>query len=449
MYVNPTELIQIQAEYMFDTFRQLKDDNGNFIFSNEDLVELHDDNENLIGWTIYITTTEQFVKIMQYEIQVPYKSDSEDYHVYIKFKNNLYFQNDIKYREGFINGFLFRNLGYGTIYYQADDNLDEVILQGIQITGEYFFKALASYSYMNFPKLCFHFKNLYFKDCVFTKTKKDKNRDILPFASLADYDREGMFLFEDCKLSMHIRAGEYGYRFDTNQGWSWKNCSRYIEYSDINLEEVPYEEENGDYGSMYGTGYFWAPTTNCATIVRNMASKIKSGHEKHFTHDTVNSSWDIEIYKLLYEIDQAGSFDSGNALKFGLNNCFLSVKVDEKSNYPSSDTTPLPNNQISWRENEVIGVNIFNKGDVGQQNATVALSNANVAQLTDTECHDVNKLNQYGFFVNRAYTFTLLTSKPSNWDTDYNTYYIKVGRAYTINNSDVWAENTYYQKVYL
>ena len=424
MYTNATG---DSRTYLYDndfvsTLLNIDAADGGKLFTNQ---EVFSEDSNFY---VYISTPEQFVEFMQYRLRL-------DNPCYIIFKNNLYFQNDIKYREGFINGFYANSWGPATITFQADESLDEVILQGIQITGDWFFMGESQTS-VETSKI--YFKNIYLKDCVHTKISSDNSYSRRTFA-WENSSAKNKAIIQNCKISFHIRAGEYGYAFDS-EGWKWEKSSRYIEYSDVDTESIP---------SAYQTLFFKGGTDSCATIVRNMAAKISSSDGIIlFTKDTVNSSWDVEFYKLVYY--GMGDLYQNHAIHFSTNNCFVSVKFANIIDNTEGQVT-LPEHQIYFDDGNIqvatIGVNIFNKGTT--EHPVKMYPNSNVAQLTDTECHDINKLNQYGFFVNRAYTFTLLTSKPSNWDTDYNTYYIKVGRAYTINNSNVWATNTYYQKVYL
>lgn len=440
MYTLPTET-QVSNNSLTDStlisnLSVVVADDGTLLFSQDDLVTLYDDQENVIGYIIYVSTTEQFVKLSGYNLVL-------NSPLYIKIKNNLYFQNDIRYREGFINNFywfLRGNGSTGSIYIQANDDLDEVILQGIQVTGVCFFYFDAGAATGASQRV---FKNIYFKDCVFTKVQSDTWAfKSTPITSRTYGTR---FLFENCKISIHMRVGEYGYFFDYENGIAWKNCSRYIEYSDVDTENIPYEIG----GTQFW--YYGAETTNCATIIRNVALKIRTQESgiKRFAKKTINSSWDVELYKLVYT-QQTSDWNEKYSIHFSTNNCFVSVKIDE---IIQTEGENVPANQVMFDTGifgpNTIGVNIFNKGDVGQTNAATCAYNANVAQLTDTECHDYNKLNQYGFFVNRAYDFELLTEEPDDWAENYNAYFIKVGQSYTINNSSIWAENTYYQKVYL
>ena len=309
-----------------------------------------------------------------------------------------------------------------------------MIIQGIQVTGNNFFYF---YSKNIWDTVQYrHFNNIYFKDCVHTKTENNS----YTFSSKDLYKRP--IIFTNCKLSMHIRASEYGYQFDSNY-ITWDHCARYIEYSDLVEDNIP-----------CGSGddvVFASATRSTSTIVRNSTFYIGRYYEggnpytRGFVNDSVNSSWDVEFYNCQYRHRSGGTIyyiDFSNIV-----NCFISVKIFRKI----GDIAQFPETPVSFVTN-VTGVNVYNKGNDDDSWRALAQNHNNVKQLTDDECHSAAVLNKYGFFVNQAYTYVLLEEEPINWETNYINYYYKDNNEYIkimAPTAPTWTENTYYSKQYL
>lgn len=387
--------------------------------------EIEEDTENS-QIILHLTTPEQFYWSFQVSLRTSYS-------VRVVIENNLYFQNDPVFRDGF-TGYFYANDFKGKTIESANGNT--VIIQGVQITGA---------SAIRIGDKDCTFNNCYLKDWVFTKTTGLSKA----FGQDSGTDKLN---FNYCKLSMHIRAFEWGYEFD-GQNVTSKNCSRYIEYSDLVDDEVPIV--NGNYPIFAGK------TENCSTIVKNLALAIStqvSYGPRLFFAQTVNSSWDVEfgVIKYIGNLMEA-SGDEDRAIRisdtYQVNNCFLSFKtlrrifVDENGDPVESYVFPY---DISMYNSNMVGVNIYNKGNPNQASAMTTNGSTQVAQLTDDECHSYAALNRYGFFVNQAYEFELLTSQPTDWTTNYGDYYRKYDNEY-VKIMDVSAPtfeaNTFYEKV--
>lgn len=385
------------------------------VFETEDIV-CDEPSVSYSKITIYVSTPEQFVTTLKLKT-------SRELEIIIN--NNLYFQEDPLFKEGFLNRFYIQDCS--SITYNTKDN-KEIIIQGIQVTGDNFF-----YFYYNagVTKLRY-FNNIYFKDCVHTKTKNNS----YTFDNLNHNNHT--VTFTNCKLSMHIRASEYGYQFDSN--WIiWDHCARYIEYSDLVEDNVP-----------CGVGdniLFTAASRSTSTIIRNAAYYLgtynygEHPYTKGFVTDSINSSWDVEFYTCMYH--NVGGYKY--YIDFSsIVNCFVSVKIfNHGAEFPT-----MPVRFLS----DVSGVNVYNKGNDNDDWRALAEDHNNVKQLTDDECHSAAVLNKYGFFVNQAYTYTLLEEEPVNWETDYINYYYKDNNEYIkimAPTAPTWTENTYYSKQYL
>lgn len=387
------------------------------IFESQDIVcdNLSAINTKII---IYISTPEQFVTTLKLQT-------NRELEVIIN--NNLYFQEDPLFKEGFLNRFFIWDCR--SITYNTKDN-KEIIIQGIQVTGDNFF-----YFYYNagLTRLRY-FNNIYFKDCVHTKTINNS------FTFDNFNHNNHTVTFTNCKLSMHIRASEYGYQFDSN--WIiWDHCARYIEYSDLVEDNVP-----------CGIGdniLFIAATRSTSTIIRNAAYYLGTYNDgddpyiRGFVTDSINSSWDVEFYTCMYH--NVGG-DKHYIDLSSIVNCFISVKI-----FNRSGNSEFPDMPVRF-QSDVSGVNVYNKGNDDDNWRALAENHNNVKQLTDDECHSAAVLNKYGFFVNQAYTYTLLEEEPTNWETDYTNYYYKDNNEYIkimAPTAPTWTENTYYSKQYL
>lgn len=387
------------------------------VFETEDIV-CDEPSVSYSKITIYVSTPEQFVTTLKLRT-------SRELEIIIN--NNLYFQEDPLFKEGFLNRFYIWDCS--SITYNTKDN-KEIIIQGIQVTGDNFF-----YFYYNAGVTRLrYFNNIYFKDCVHTKTKNNS----YTFDNL-NHNKHTV-TFTNCKLSMHIRASEYGYQFDSN----WiilDHCARYIEYSDLVEDNVPCGYQDSI--------IFCAATRSTSTIIRNAAYYIGRNYDGNpytsgFVVDSVNSSWDVEFYTCVFHNMQGGTIyyiDFSDIV-----NCFISVKIFNRSGNAEFPAIP-----VSFNSN-VSGVNVYNKGNDDDSWRALAQNHNNVKQLTDDECHSAAVLNKYGFFVNQAYTYVLLEEEPVNWETDYTNYYYKDNNEYIkimAPTAPTWTENTYYSKQYL
>lgn len=367
--------------------------------------------------TIYVSTPEQFITTFKL------RTNRE---LEIIINNNLYFQEDPLFKEGFLNHFC---IYYGKPITYKTKNNQEVIIQGIQVTGDNFF-----YFYYSVGEtISRYFNNIYFKDCVHTKTTSNSY-------TINNHDHNNHIVtFSNCKLSIHIRASEYGYQFESNK-IIWDHGARYIEYSDLVEDNVP-----------CGVGdntMFASAIRSTSTIIRNCTFYIGRSYSgngsftRGFVRDSLNSSWDVEFYNCAVTSLATGTWyyiDFSQMI-----NCFISVKIFNRSdNFPA-----IP---VSFNDN-VSGVNVYNKGNDDDSWRALAQNNNNVKQLTDDECHSAAVLNKYGFFVNQAYTYVLLEEEPLNWETDYINYYYKENNDYIrimAPTAPTWTENTYYSKEYL
>ena len=416
MYTNNESIINVPASSMESYTEYIRNLPSEYldrekIFNAEDV---YVSNGNLM---INVSTPEQFLTTFKF---------NNTFKVIVTIKNNLYFQEDPLYKEGFLNHFFIES---PRIEYHTQND-QEIIIQGIQVTGDNFFY----FNYQSGRTSSRNFNNIYFKDCVHTKTVNNS----FTFNNFNHNDH--LVTFTNCKLSMHIRASEYGYQFDSN----WiilDHCARYIEYSDLVEDNVP-----------CGIGdniLFTAATRSTSTIIRNAAYYIGTynywddPYINGFVTDSVNSSWDVEFYTCVYH------YVGGTAYCIDFSsivNCFVSVKIFNRSGNAEFPAMPVR------FQSGVSGVNVYNKGNDDDDWRALAVNHNNVKQLTDDECHSAAVLNKYGFFVNQAYTYVLLEEEPTNWETNYTNYYYKDNNEYIkimAPTAPTWTENTYYSKEYL
>ena len=261
----------------------------------------------------------------------------------------------------------------------------QTIVQGLQITGTTFMQVTsATKVFIN---------NIYFKDCVFTCTASTGNINALAFYAYPYYN--GFLYFNNCKLSIHCRVFENTQRFDST-GVYWNNCSRYIEFSDLNENAFPSTNRP-----------FNANTTQCSTKVKNFAyNEAASTRESNgMIANSLNSSWDIECYVVKFQTTNTGSTDilnvcincdrgGGSYRSASNNNLFINLKV-------LREIKTLPDREEVYTFGYSSGVTIFCvELPPGSLSATY-IPDSSAKQLTVSECKDYNELNKWGFFVNQ------------------------------------------------
>lgn len=454
----PYEIVVQDTDNVNNMYSLTEVSNENFDFGNKNIL-------------IKVENCEQLVELRSLVFSSSYTGAvSTRCNIIIELQNDLYFQNDSLYKNGFPS----------TFYYEDGDRSDklriyikpkynEAKIQGIQITGQNFINInkVANTTFVTI-------QNIYFKDCVFTKVGSDASyTQYLPI-----YTYYTNLLFDSCKMSIHIRAAEYGYCFDyvsdSNGNYAgkaqWKNCSLYIEYSDVDEESCPVLPVYD-----YGAGYFNGNKENCSIIVRNLALKINqsiytSKTRALFQADSINCSWDIECYylQIMNEGDGADIFTYTSGyypyiVNLPTTNSFVSFKV-AKLRYKTSEDDVIYTGDdvfdhvivgfgtnVSGSTPYSTGINIFNTGD-GHGIQFNAASHTNVKQLPENDCKNPTVLNKWGFFVNHDYTYEPLESEPTDWSETYWLYYYfdeldQVYKNIPKGMAPVFVSNQYYQKV--
>ena len=372
------------------------------VFSPEDF-----DIENHI---CYISTPEQFIRTLAWDGT---GSSSQWFNKFI-ITRNLYFQNDPIFREGFDAPLYVGGIVELTKTYKPADDIDEIIIQGLHQSsnasseGHFMTNNIQGANYTNTT-----FQRIYFKDCVHTKTKDDYTFEA------ANSNRK--ITFNNCKISIHVRASEYGYKFDS-QYVNWNNCARYIEFSDLNMDSTP--SSNIFLGTTYAT----------STIVRNIALAKAYGTSYDFISNTSYCSWDIQVYLL----DRFFAYQP----VISASNCFISIIVDRFN----SEST-----EFDFSFGTMTGVNIINSGSA-EHLVPKYPSNSNVKFLSEADCKDYTVLSRYGFFTNRLYEYKVLTQIPADWGTNYYMYYQKINGEYVVINAasaPTFVEGTFYEKHFL
>lgn len=286
--------------------------------------------------------------------------------------DGFYFQNYEGLKEGLTAGFDFSigaDQGEHQVIIEPLNSATTVIIQGVQAQTYFIMCYEYSSGTYNWSARQATFNNVYFKDCVCTKT--DGNAVIRVGFGDVNYGRDAYarLIFNNCELSMHIRQGENSPIFDNyvSEKWktTWNKSSRYVEYSDLNPDNIP------TYDIMFG-----APTTECSTIIRN-ASLYCNDNDVVFNNST-NSSWDIEAYAFSNDGAYIQDIPIGT-----INNCFIRIAA-----------TGTYTNQREITFGTTSGVNIITT------NLDRVASNNNVKQLSDSDCRNPQILNKWGFFVN-------------------------------------------------
>lgn len=260
----------------------------------------------------------------------------------------------------------------------------QTTVQGLQITGTTFMQVTyATKVFIN---------NIYFKDCVFTCTAP---LNFTPCAFYANPSHNGFLYFNNCKLSIHCRVFENTQRFDST-GVYWNNCSRYIEFSDLNENAFPTTNRP-----------FNANTTQCSTKVKNFAYNETNGTNSStgMIANSLNSSWDIECYVVKFQTTSAGSTDilnvcincdrgSGTYRSTSNNNLFIHLKV-------LREIKTLSDREEVYTFGYSSGVTIFCVELPPESTSATYIPDSSAKQLTVSECKDYNELNKWGFFVNQ------------------------------------------------
>lgn len=460
-------------------------------------------NESTHTLTIKVSNCEQLMAVSDLYVI----SSDTDRTIIIELQNDLYFQDDSIYKKGIVgNGFQYLWEGENSIDHttriemKPKDGLSQVVIQGLQITGNCFFlvsniSASSGGSSINKYSQGIKIKNVYFKDCVFTKVAVDcfqaetgeylhDYSQRLALASLPIHATYNSLIFDSCKISLHINALEYGYGFDATNNQKrasdsvyflvgssphWKNCSIYIEYSDLQTNTTPYLPEGsipsmGNASWLLPCGYFSGNKENCSIIVRNLALACKAydtasyrqliSAEKPFSDQTAiqatNCSLDIECYLVWIEENPNANYNykyyykEGNSYRHIINfpviNSFISFKTDtiqykdqvtgdiitytktdpENNTYPyeligfGKDAT-----QSTGYWGGANGVNIVNAGAEGDLTYK-QVSHPNIKWLTEEQCKNPTELNKWGFFINSEYTYEILMKEEELNDDEYN-----------------------------
>lgn len=270
-------------------------------------------------------------------------------------EGGFFFQNYDGLKEG-INS----KLAPGSVTIQpiSDEN---ILVQGLQITATNFIQSTTTFAVIN---------NIYFKDCVHTK-----NSNAVTLAAGGT--------FNDCKFSIHIRAAEYTPLLTSG---TFNRCAGYFTFSDLKES------------SAGSPTVFQGIHNQCSFIVRNLAVQAIQSPSANsaLIKDSTNCSYDIEMY-----VAKMPSGDLKNLGLSGINNCFLSIKIDKvldaNSEVPSNNAKA-----ITIKLASMSGVNIINGGDAGDTTIPDIESNDNVKQLTESECKNYEILNKWGFFTNQV-----------------------------------------------
>lgn len=438
---------------------------------------------------IKVENCEQLIAVSQCIFNNNYINDdipSGKCDIIIEIQNDLYFQNDSIYKNAVPNSFCYEiyKIILGKLFVHIQPKAGEVKIQGIQITDNNFFRVYEQGSSPTPGKFVF-VNNIYFKDCVFTKIARDSSSN-LPIYALC---KENL-IFDSCKMSIHIRASEYGYAFDFTKDVNgngggeaqWENCSLYIEYSDVDEDKCPYLP-----GYSGKAGYFNGNKDNCSIIVRNLALRLVQYISSIVTQlnaqGSSNCSWDIECYYLFIDNvseDAPTSYPEDifafngyykHILNISCLNSFVSFKVKKlryKGPWPNTSSGEIvditytgdqtfdkPIVSFGGNSNQTTaystGVNVFNTGD-GHGIQFQAANHSNVKQLSESDCKNPTVLNKWGFFVNHDYTYTPLATEPEDWTNTYWLYYYYDESIQTYKNipkgmAPTFVANQYYQKV--
>lgn len=267
-------------------------------------------------------------------------------------EGGFFFQNYDGLKEG-INS----KLAPGSVTIEPKSN-ENVLVQGLQITATNFIATTTTLAVIN---------NIYFKDCVHTKTSNT--------ATVSGG------IFKDCKFSMHIRAAEYTPQLTAG---TFYRCAGYFTLSDLK------ESAAGEPNVFTGTH------EQCSFIVRNLAVSSFSSGSSTLVKNSTNCSYDIEMY-----VVKMPSSTAKNLALSGINNCFLSIKIDKVID--ANLEVPSDNAKaILIKMSNMSGVNIINGGDDGNITIPDIESNNNVKQLTESECKNYEILNKWGFFTNKV-----------------------------------------------
>ena len=272
-------------------------------------------------------------------------------------EGGFFFQNHDGLKEG-IDFSLNLSGNYGNNTFEPLNN-ETVIIQGLQITASNFIVStqLDGTNILN---------NIYFKDCVHTKTT-DNSATLNTLKATMN----------NCKFSMHIRVGEYAPTITT--GSTYTKCSGYFTFSDLIEDDVP------DYQTLFN-----ATHNQCSFIVRNVALSGVASSQYMITNCT-NCSLDIQAYIA------KGDSTNVNFLCNSINNCFISFKIDKAIN--NSEEIPVSTLNLQFNTN-INGVNIVNQGNTGDTNIPNIIANSNIKTLPEDDCKNYNILNKWGFFTN-------------------------------------------------
>ncbi len=271
-------------------------------------------------------------------------------------EEGFFFQNYDGLKEGI--GFSLNLSGvYGNNVFEPLND-ETVIIQGLQITASKFIGSNQQYGTNTL-------NNIYFKDCVHTKTDNS-----------ATLSTPGTIV-NNCKFSMHIRVSEYAPVITT--GSTYTKCSGYFTFSDLIEDNIPNYQE-----------LFSATHEQCSFIVRNVALAGVANNQ-HMVANCTNCSLDIQAYIA------KGDSTNANFLCGSINNCFISFKIDKAIN--NSEEIPVSTLNL-WFDTNISGVNIVNKGNTGDTNVPNITANNNIKTLSEDDCKNYNILNKWGFFTN-------------------------------------------------
>lgn len=267
-------------------------------------------------------------------------------------EGGFFFQNYDGLKEG-INS----TLAPGSVTIEPKSN-ENVLVQGLQITATNFIATGTIHAVIN---------NIYFKDCVHTKTS---NSVTISGGT-----------FNDCKFSMHIRVAEYA---PTLTSGTFNRCAGYFTFSDLIESDIP------NYQVLFS-----ATHDQCSFIVRNvaLAGLVEGASNSLFMiSNCTNCSLDIQAYIA------KGDSTKKYFLCRGINNCFISFKIDKAIN--DSEEIPVSTLNLQFDANNISGVNIVNKGNTGDTNIPSITANNNIKTLSEDDCKNYNILNKWGFFTN-------------------------------------------------
>lgn len=271
-------------------------------------------------------------------------------------EGGFFFQNYDGLKEG-INFSLNLSGTYGNNIFRPQND-ETVIIQGLQITASSFISSDQGYGINAL-------NNIYFKDCVHTKTNDYATLNT-PKATISN-----------CKFSMHIRVSEYSPKITA--GATYTKCSGYFTFSDLIENDIP------NYQVLFS-----ATHDQCSFIVRNVALAGVENNQ-HMVANCTNCSLDIQAYIA------KGDSTNANFLCGSISNCFISFKIDKAIN--NSKEIPVSTLNL-WFDTNIDGVNIVNKGNTGDTNIPNIKDNNNIKTLSEDDCRNYNILNKWGFFTN-------------------------------------------------